>query len=84
MRVVSRNVNFIFCNKKDFQLKYAQYDETIKEYEKVGNNISTDLMKRFLFSAHPKISRQQNYIPKVKHLLTSIIPHFENNSDFYA
>lgn len=78
------NINkFAFSFKKELQAKYAIYDETIKEYSRVGNDISTDLIKSFVINANPKISRQQNYMPKVSNMLKSMIPHFQAHSNFY-
>lgn len=69
---------------KELSSKYSAYDELIKEYERSGNNIDPSVMKKFLYQAHPKVSRQQNYISKISHILKSCIPHFKKNSQFYT
>lgn len=79
-----KNLQFMSSFKKDMPLKYSIYDEIIQEYAKVGNNINTELVKKFVLAANPKISRQQNYMPKITNILKSIVPHFKNNSNFYA
>ncbi len=51
--------------KKDFSAKYVVYDDLIKNYNISGVNLDTSTMKKFLFEATPKVSRQHNYTSKL-------------------
>ena len=55
----------------------------LKSMKSCGNNIEYRFDERFLFLPIQNIKTTKLH-SKVKHLLTSITPHFENNSDFYA
>jgi hypothetical protein len=82
-RIILQSNKAQFTFRKDLSSKYAIYDDVIKEYRDVGNEINTSLMRKFILSANPKVSRQQNYMPKIAHILKSSVPHFKKNALYY-